>query len=714
MWWRTVGWRGVGGVVLVCAAASAAGVGLRVWAVESGPVRALAERGGRAAVEVVVSGDPQVKGGAGRKVVVVRARAEGVWRHGRRVGVRVPVLVIAGDRRWERLTPGQRVKASGRFGEPRKAELLAAVVVVRGPPTLQGEPPATQRAAEHVRERLRQAVARLPPDRRAVLPGMVVGDTSRLDPRLAEEFRESGLSHLLVVSGANLAIVIGAVLGLCRLAGLGRRCAPPLAVCAVAAFVLVARPEPSVLRATVMGVIGLLAFFTGRRRQGIPALGAAVVLLVLADPTLARSYGFALSVLATAGLLVLAPAWRERLRARLPGPVADALAVAAAAQIAVAPVLVMLSGEIGVVAVAANLLAAPAVAPATLLGAASAVTALFSVPLAQWTVWPAGLAVGWIIGVARTAAALPYATVPWHAGGLGAVSLVAAGAVAVLVLRSRRWRLVVAAAMGGVLVAVVVLRVIAPGWPPPGWQMVACDVGQGDALALAAGPGRAVVVDAGPDPRAVDGCLDRLGVREVPLLAITHPHADHLDGMPGVRDGRAVRLVLTTPRTSGREARFAAGTPVRTAEAGQRWDIGDLSLTVLGPLSNGPRLTPADDGGTINNASLVLVARRPGFSALLAGDVETEAQRALTGSVPQVNVLKVPHHGSRTQDPAFLAAARAPIALISAGKDNDYGHPSATTLTLLRRLGARIHRTDHSGDIAITRTHGGLSTIHRN
>ncbi|MGK5559046.1 ComEC/Rec2 family competence protein, partial [Actinomadura kijaniata] len=172
-------------------------------------------------------------------------------------------------------------------------------------------------------------------------------------------------------------------------------------------------------------------------------------------------------------------------------------------------------------------------------------------------------------------------------------------------------------------------------------------------------------------------------------------------------------LVLTTPRTSGREARFAAGTPLRTAMAGQRWDIGDLSLTVLGPLSNGPRLTPADDGGTINNASLVLVARRPGFSALLAGDVETEAQRALTGSVPPVNVLKVPHHGSRTQDPAFLAAARAPIALISSGKDNDYGHPSATTLTLLRRLGARVHRTDHSGDIAITRTQGGLSVIHR-
>lgn len=285
-------------------------------------------------------------------------------------------------------------------------------MIVRGPPTVLGPPSAIQRAAEHVRARLRAAVGRLPPDQRGVLPGMVVGDTSRLAPELADDFQTAGLTHLLVVSGANLAIVIGAVLGLCRFAGLGHRRAPPVAVLAVFAFVVVARPEPSVLRATVMGLIGLLALFTGRRRQGIPALAAAVLLLVLIDPELARSYGFALSVLATAGLLVLAPPWRDRLARRLPGPLADALAVAAAAQVAVAPVLVMLSGEIGVLAVVANLLAAPAVAPATLLGALAAVTAPASLPLARVIVWPAGLAVAWIIRVARTTADLPYATIP--------------------------------------------------------------------------------------------------------------------------------------------------------------------------------------------------------------------------------------------------------------------------------------------------------------
>ncbi|WP_233525974.1 DNA internalization-related competence protein ComEC/Rec2 [Actinomadura spongiicola] len=695
------------GVALVCAAASATGVALRATAVDTGPVRDVARLGGSAAAEAVVTADPHAKPGKHRPMVIVRARMEVISQ----TRVRVPVLLLAADAGWLRLIPSQRVRLHGRFMLPQGADLLAAVVIVRGPPSVLGPPSRVQRAAEFMRARLRAASAKLPPDQRGVLPGMVVGDTSRLDPALAEDFRTAGLTHLLVVSGANLAIVIGAVLGLCRLVGLGRRRAPPLAVLAVLAFVVVARPEPSVLRAALMGLIGMLALFTGRQRQGVPALAAAVLLLVLIDPELARSYGFTLSVLATAGLLVLAPPWRERLARHLPGPFADALAVAAAAQFAVAPVLVMLSGEVGVVSVFANLLAAPAVAPATLLGALAAVTAPFSLPLAQLIVWPAGLAVGWIIRVARTAAALPYATIPWTNGGAGAAALLLAVGVTVLVLRSRRLRLLTAAAMTGVLIAVIALRVTAPGWPPPNWQMVACDVGQGDALALSTGPGQAVVVDTGPEPASIDQCLRRLHVHDVPLLILTHPHADHINGTSGVLRGRDVHTILTTPRTSGREASLARNFLPRPAQAGQQWRIGPLTLSVLAPPTTGPTLSPKDDGTTINNASVVLVARKPGFSALLTGDVEAEAQRALESAVPHVQVLKVPHHGSRSQAPGFLAAAQASVSLISAGEDNDYGHPSPTTLTLLRSLRTQIHRTDQEGDIAIIRTTTGIAAV---
>lgn len=704
---------GLVGAVLVCVAASAAGTGLRVSAVGSGPVRKYAEAGAQVELEAVVTGDLRFKRSARGTMTLLRVRVERVRAADRPIAVRVPVLLIGLDPAWRGLIPGQRVRANARLAPPRHAELLAAVGIVRGPPQPIGEPPAVQRAAETVRARLRAASAVLPADQGAVLPGMVVGDTSRLSPELAEDFAAAGLTHLLVVSGANLALVSGTVLAICRFAGLGRRHAPVPAAVALLAFVIVVRPEPSVLRATVMALIGLLAFMTGRERQGLPALSATVLLLVLLDPGLARSYGFALSVLATGGLLIVAPCWRERLCRRLPGPVAEGLAATAAAQLACLPVLVMITGEIAVASIVANMVVMPAVPVATLLGALTAAIAPLAMPVAKLTVWPAGLAVGWIVGVARITAKTPYVTLPWWDGTAGAVAVLLAGAAGYLLWRHRLMLALVAAALTGVIAAGLLMRVAAPRWPPAGWQYVACDVGQGDAGVLFAGPGRAVVVDTGPDPDRLDACLDGLGVRSIPLLVLTHPHADHIDGAPGARRGRTIGAVVISARSGGEESRRLTALPIRPAMAGHRWRIGDLSLEVLAPASAGPAPLSRTDGEAVNNTSLVLLAHRPGFSALLTGDIEVDAQRALLPRVPQVQLLKVPHHGARHQDPAFLAATRSAISVISVGKDNDYGHPAPSTLTLLRRLGMRVYRTDLHGDIAVVSTRRGLAVITR-
>lgn len=732
---RPSGPRLVAAAVLICAAAAAAGTGLRVAAVSSGPVRALALAESRTTVEAVITGDPRVVAGARRDTVVVPVRAELVRFRGELVRVRVPVLVLAGGPAWAAVEPGLRVRFTARLGPPRRGGLLAAVAFVPGAPVTVARPAAPHRMAARVRERLRTATDGLPADQRAVLPGMVLGDTSRLDQELAEKFRTAGLTHLMVVSGANLAIVSGAVLAGCGRLRVGPRGAPALAAIAVVAFVVVAHPEPSVLRAAVMGLIGLIALGTGRERLGLPALSAAVLLLVLADPGLARSYSFALSVLATTGLLVLAPYWRERLRRRLPAVLADAVAVAAAAQVAVSPVLVLLSGRVGIVAVPANLIAAPAVPVATLAGVVTAVVALVSMPVARLLAWPAGLAVGWVTTVARTAAEVPYASVPWPGGVTGAVVLAVVLAVGFVVLRGRRNRRVLLAAAVGTAVIVVPVRLAAPGWPPSGWLLTVCDVGQGDALVLAAGGSgraaitrrdradRAVVVDAGPDPVLVDGCLDRLGIRSVPLLVLTHAHADHTAGLPGVRDGRRIGTLLTgttgtgttggtgTAASTGSTGRFGATHP---AVAGQEWTVGDLTLSVLAPDSAAQR--PADAGGdgkSVNNASVVLVARWPGLSALLTGDIETEVQQSLAAVVPRVDVLKTPHHGSRRFAPDFLAAAGAKVSITSVGADNDYGHPAPALVTEVQRLGARHYRTDRSGDIAVVRSGGRTAVVTR-
>ncbi|MGH3380224.1 MAG: ComEC/Rec2 family competence protein [Actinoallomurus sp.] len=629
--------------VLICVAASALGVALRLTAVASGPVRALAVRGSTARLDAVVTGDPKVivKTGAihHRETMIVPTRVDQVG-HER---VRVPVLVLAAAPAWKRVLPSHRVRFTARLTTPRRGELLAAVALVRGPPVVLGAPSAPQRLANTVRARLREAASGLPSDQRGVLPGLVDGDISLIEPDLTDAFERAGLTHLMAVSGENLSLILGAVLAFGRLVGLGRRAGPLLAGMAIIGFVIVARPSPSVLRATVMGTVALVAVVSGRERQGVPALCAAVLLLVLIDPALARSYGFALSALATAGILIIAPRWRDRLSRRMPRGLAEPLAVSAAAHVACAPVLAMLGAGVSIVAIPANLLAAPAVGPATLLGVFAAIVAPMSLPVARVVVLPAGLVVGWITGVARFCARMPYAVVGWPDGLAGVALLLAIVAAAILALRRPLPRRIAAAALTGIVVTALGVRLLAPAWPPHGWLFVTCDVGQGDGLALFAGKRQAVVVDTGPDPRPMDRCLRDLGIDTVPLLVLTHPHADHIDGIPGVLRGRSVGPIVISPDSDGEERRLLPDRPTRTARVGDVWTIGPLTLLVLGPRST-TQVTADDSGTTVNNASVVMLAQWPGLSVLLCGDVEIEAQRELVAAgIPTAQVLKIPH-----------------------------------------------------------------------
>lgn len=716
-------WKSVVAGLLVCSAAASVAVGLRLAAVADGPLPHLAHEGAEVTLEITVTGDPEVRprevsGSEVRRYVLVRGRAEVVDDGDERVQVRSPVLLIAAGEGWDDLLPSQRVRARGELGQPRHGELLAAVFFVHGSPDVISAPSRVQHVAGEIRAGLRAAVHPLPAEERGLLPGLVVGDTSQMVARVKEDFLASGLTHLTAVSGTNVSIVLVAVLGLARVVGLGPRLAPLLAGAGVLGFAVVARPSPSVLRATVMGLIAVAALATGRQRQALPALGVAVLGLVLFEPRLARSYGFALSVLATAGLLVLTPAWSERMGGRVPRGLAEALAVPVAAQVTCLPVVVMLSGRISLVAIPANLIVAPAVAPATILGVLAAVAAPVFMPLARLFARLGGLAASWIIEVAHVAAALPYATLPWPPGLLGAGAAVAV-LVGIAVVRAPLRRTVAVCAVGALLAALG-LRTAAPTWPPQSWLLVQCDVGQGDAMVLAAGDHAAVVVDAGPDPRRVDDCLRRLHIRQVSLVVLTHWHADHVAGLPGVLRGREIGGFLTLPLPSRDDVAVPAwlrkaDAPVRQAYAGQRWRIGTLRLDVLGPPGRMRRqVGGSGEESAENNASVVLRARWPGLTALLTGDIEPEAQRALLRTAPlEVDVLKVPHHGSAGQSPEFLAAVDPRLSIVSVGADNEYDHPSSSTLRLLRRLGSRTYRTDRNGAVAVVRRNGGLMVVAR-
>ncbi|MEV0197964.1 ComEC/Rec2 family competence protein [Nonomuraea sp. NPDC050691] len=706
-------------------AAASMSVAVRVHAVTTGPVAVLARQGATINAEITLTDDPKIKlGRFHQEQVVVHATLDVYRTPRRREAVSLPVLVLAHGPAWRPLLPSQRVEVTARLAAPTPGELTAAVLLVRGTPSVLTPPSRVQAVAGTLREGLRTAADVLPADQRGLLPGLVVGDISRMDPQVSADLKDSGLNHLNAVSGTNLSIVAGAALALSRLAGLPLTLRAGFAAVAMIGFAVVARPSPSVLRALLMGLVAAIALGTGRPRDGIAALSATVLLLILFSPDLAVSYGFALSVCATAGILLLGPRWRDRLtlRTRLPGWAAEAVAVPAAAQVAVTPVLVLMGGQVSLAAIPANLLAGPAVAPATLLGFAAALVAPFWPAAAQLIVVPAGYAVGWIIMVARWAVGLPLATLPWP-GGVTGLGLLALAAVAVtLLLRSRAWRGAALAIAAGALVVLLIVRPIVAPWPPKAWLMVVCDVGQGDGLVLAAGPGRGVVVDTGPDPVTMDRCLRRLGVTDVPLVILTHPHADHIDGLSGVLRGRRVGAVVVSPQRSlaQQASRLSADLarrriPQWTAPPGTHWRLGPSELTVLAPEPTRSASAGQGEGSAANNSSVVVHVRWRAGSALLSGDIETEAQDDLLrgGLLPPADILKVPHHGSPRQDPAFFTAVGARAALISVGADNDYGHPAQPTLSLLQRLGARVYRTDHSGDLAVVEREGRLAIMSR-
>jgi competence protein ComEC len=725
-WRRTVAHpvRWVVVTLFLGAGCGAAATATRIAVRDAGPLRALVDEGATVRADLVVRDDARAIGRvAGRPpTYVVAVDVTAVRRDDPATTIRLDAraLVLGSHPAWRSLLPGQHATVTARLLAPRGGDLRAAVLSVRDAPVLHGRSSWGQRAAGGLRAGLQGACEPLPDLPGGLLPGLVVGDTSRLDAGLEEDFRATGMTHLNAVSGANVAIVLGVVLFVVRRARAGPVLAAVLCAAALVGFVVLARPSPSVVRAAAMGAIGLIGLAAGRPRAALPALATGVAVLVVTDPELAGDAGFALSVLATSGLLLLAPRWRDGLRRRgWPAGAAEAIAVPAAAQVACGPVVAGLSGSISLVAIPANLLAVPAIAPATLLGIGAAMLSPVWPAGAEFTAWLGHWPARWLVLVATTGARVPAGALPWPGGVIGALLL---GVLTVLLLIAARRplirRLVAVIALGGMLGALPV-RLLAAGWPPPGWLVVTCAVGQGDAVVLPAGEGRAVMVDAGPEPSATDRCLRRLGVRQVVLFVVSHFHVDHIGGIAGVFRGRRIAAVITPdwpePRT-GRAAVVAEAADARIAiqavGPGWRYASGDLELTVLGP--------PEPMHGTSsdpNNNSLVVLARIGAHRVLLAGDAETEEQQAMlnhlgTGAL-RADVLKVAHHGSAYQEPAFLDAVDPAVALVSVGVDNDYGHPNGPLLDRLVRGGARVLRTDRSGDLAAVSSGGGLAVVAR-
>lgn len=709
--------RVLAGCVLAAGAVAGSAM-LRAEAHAHNPVGELAREGAFVRATVQITSDPVLKQGDYEPFVIVRALVREVSGRGETHRTRVPVLIIGGAV-WEGAELGSKVRVEGRLSEPEGDE-LAAVLSTSRPPTTLEEPGPLLDAAGVVRGGIRAAVAPIGLEERTLIPALVVGDDQGMPLDVVEDFQVSGLTHLSAVSGTNLTLVVGFVLILARWAGVRARGLIIVGALGVAGFVLLARTEPSVVRAAAMGSVALIGMGSNGRERGVRALGVAVFLLLLFDPWLALSLGFVLSALATAGILFLAPPWRDALMRWLPRWMAEAISVPLAAQLVCTPVIAAISDQVSLVAVLANILVAPAVGPATVLGLMGGLLMLVFDPLGLLCGRVAGWCAWWIVSVAEHSAELPAAAVEWSATVLSIAALsllcIAAALLMPRLLGRRWWSLA-----GAVLMVVTVIRPIpTPGWPPKGWVMVACAVGQGDGLILNAGDGEALVVDTGPDPDLMERCLDGLAIDRVPVVVLTHFHADHIDGLPGVLAERDVGEVEVTglqdPAAGASEVAARARTasvPVRVPAYGEVRHLGGLTWQVVGPSRGLDGAGEGEGGSTANNASVVLLVVTHGVRILLTGDIEPEAQRLMGRAIAEleVDVLKVPHHGSRYQDSAFLTSMGARLAVISVGEENDYGHPSPETIAMLQHAGMLVRRTDRDGDVAVVVRDGQLRVV---
>lgn len=706
-------WTAVTLAVLVAGAVTA---GLQSHHRHNSAIAVWADEGATATVLLRIKAEPQ----PGRQASV--GRAELIWAEarGRRIGATLPIVVIGVGPAGEELlslTAGAEYLLEGRLAATEPHDAAAALLRLRRVVRTTAAPGLLDAGANAMREGLRSSVAHSPPDQAALVPSLVVGDTSAVDQPMRDDFQATGLTHLMAVSGANLTLMLGVILALARAVGVRGWGVRIAAVAGVCGFVVLCGQDPSVLRAAAMGLVALAAVGMGRGRRSVRVLSVAVLALVWLDPWLSRSAGFALSVAACAGIVLLGPPLVRAMSGWAPRWIAEAIAIPLAAQVATQPIVTGLSEQVSVIGVVTNALAGPFVGPTTILGLGASLL-WFAPTLAAGPGWLAGWCSQPILWLAHGGAALPSAAWDWQptVAGLTIVTGAALGAAWLLPsLLARRWGfgLLIVAILGGSMIRPVTL-----GWPGD-WAVVFCDVGQGDATVLNAGGGAAVLVDAGPDAAPTLACLRSIGVSSVPMVVLTHYHADHVGGAAAVITRFRPKLILV--RAGAQPAWLAAiatdvGAAVREAAAGEVLDVGWVQWQTVSVMGVVDDWTPESDGeGSMeNDASVVAVARSRDVRVLLAGDLEPTGQSVALRSAARhgidlsVDVLKLPHHGSSRQERRFFEETSASVAVASAGEANAYGHPAASTVALSRDLGMAVVRTDLDGAVAVARRGGEL------
>ena len=626
-----------------------------------------------------------------------------------RIRAELPCTALAGQyvMGHGRLTPVEGRRESARWSGPALQ--------------LSGSGAFSARVVHRIDTALAALLSDRPEHARGLIPGVALGDDTRVSPELEEAMRTTALTHLIAVSGAHVSLVLGIII---MAVGRARPLRTALAgAVGLGGLVILVGPAPSVIRAALMGLVVLVALGMNRRSQAINALSCASIAAALMDPWLATGYGFLLSASATLGIICGGYRLTDYLTRFFPGTLARVIAIPLVAQLSCLPVLLLFTEAGSLWAVPANALVAPVVAPLTIFGLVGALTAPLFPMLAGLAISGAALSTWWIDQVARLLACLPGSGIPLVLAGIGHICAV----LALLVVP----RLSAAIILVGALAALGLSR-----WPgsaaiPPNWAAVQCDVGQGSAF-LYRVRGYTMMIDVGPRTPAAARCLADAQVSHLDLLILSHFHSDHVEGLRDVLKSTTISAVWISPNSAPKpQSRTALALldshsiPVSVVAAGTTLRVEDVPIARILSPQPGARSIPEEanadslvvlldaegvdsprrsgDNSSAGGISMASGSSLPGGTTQAAqrivvlGDATAPAQERLVGAVGPVDIAVVAHHGSADQSERLARELAPAIALISVG-ENSYGHPSARVYELY--AGARIYPTLTCGAIA--------------
>lgn len=605
---------------------------------------------------------------------------------------------------------GSLVEASGRLSKPegngKWLEDRGAAAIIRcarGAFQIRGST-LIDSCIHNFRNWARRSFDRLyPDDVSGFIAAVTLGDRSSLNHMNSIDLDRCGISHLTAVSGLHVASAVMVATAFTALLGSSRRTRIGCGLLCVVFVAGMAGFRPSSLRASIMASICMLGYFTGRKHQALSALCLAGVVMLIFNNRALLDAGFQFSFLACGGILLSTSGDPNR-----KGRFHRLAAACAGAQFGIIPLLLLRGEHVPVTAIAANLVSVPLMGPLIALGWLSCVLAAAGTVVAGIASIPASLIAKWITSCASYLASIP--VVHPSADILSSLCLASYTTGLLFILRGTRRR-------SGFLIPVIALVIaclfammpvsigrIASG----GSRVVFLDVGQGDAIVASDGDGNVVMVDGGPDSGSVVEKLRCRGIDRIDLMVLSHPHADHAEGLVSVTKSMPVGLFLDPglPNDSTRsysmllEALRDRGVETAQAREGQRIELsGRLSMEVLYTVSEAPQFHR-----DLNNASVVIMLCLDDVSILLCGDIECDGQEELIGLHPDLRcqVLKIPHQGALDAvNEDLIDACNPGLAVISVGANNPHGHPSARCLEELESRGIEVYRTDMSGDVEV-------------